>query len=147
MKMQSGRDAFEAAQQVRRAVFMEEQGYQNEFDAIDEDDRCVHVALVEGGNPLGCARVFPVELEPDCETAPGRWVFGRLAVMPQVRKGGLGSELLVESERIVQSRGGTELHLHAQCQAQGFYEKHGYVPYGEIGYDEGEPHQWMMKRL
>ena len=32
-------DAFE----VRRIVFMEEQGYENEFEAIDDDPRCIHV--------------------------------------------------------------------------------------------------------
>lgn len=145
VKMEQG--AYEAAQTVRRAVFMEEQGYRNEFDDIDVDDRCVHLAAFDGDVPIGCARIFPSELKPDCETAPGRWIFGRLAVMPASRKGGLGSQLLAECERIVKDRGGRELHLHAQCQAQGFYDKNGYEPYGEIGYDEGEPHQWMMKRL
>ena len=48
---------------VRRAVFMEEQGYENEFEPIDEDPSCIHVVLYVGEELAGCARVFPEELE------------------------------------------------------------------------------------
>ena len=48
---------------VRRAVFMEEQGYENEFEPIDEDPSCIHVVLYAGKELAGCARVFPEELE------------------------------------------------------------------------------------
>ena len=35
--------------------------------------------------------------------------------------------------------------LHAQIQAQQFYEKQGDLPYGEIEYEENCPHIWMLK--
>ena len=42
-------DAFE----VRRIVFMEEQGYENEFEAIDDDPRCIHVTEYAQGRARG----------------------------------------------------------------------------------------------
>ena len=45
MDIQLKTGCFEDAALVRRAVFMDEQGYENEFDAIDEDPSCIHVTL------------------------------------------------------------------------------------------------------
>ena len=50
---------FEDAEHVRRVVFMEEQGYENEFDEIDEAPSCIHVTIYVDGDVAGCARVFP----------------------------------------------------------------------------------------
>ena len=41
------------------SFFMDEQGYENEFDAIDEDPNCIHVTLYVDGELAGCSRVFP----------------------------------------------------------------------------------------
>lgn len=56
-------DARDAAFDVRKRVFMDEQGYENEFDQIDDDPRCIHVTLYVDGEVAGCSRVFPEELE------------------------------------------------------------------------------------
>jgi predicted GNAT family N-acyltransferase len=52
-------DAFAA----RRAVSMDEQGYENEFDGIDDHPSCVHVTLYTNGDLAGCSRLFPELLE------------------------------------------------------------------------------------
>lgn len=52
-------DARDAAFDVRKRVFMDEQGYENEFDQIDDDPRCIHVTLYVDGEVAGCSRVFP----------------------------------------------------------------------------------------
>ena len=47
-------DAFE----VRRRVFIEEQGFENEFD--ENDDLATHVTLYNDDDELvGCARTYP----------------------------------------------------------------------------------------
>lgn len=142
-----GPEAFADARMVRTRVFMDEQGFENEFGPEDEASAMTHVVLYGDGAPLGCARVFPVALEPALDDAPGRWVFGRLAVLPEARKGGLGSLLLAESERLAREAGATEMHLHAQCSVQPFYGKAGYAAYGPIELDEHVEHQWMSKAL
>lgn len=139
---------FEDAAAVRRAVFMDEQGFQDEFDTIDQHPDMIHVtAYNEEGALVGCARVFPAALEPNLDDAPGRWVFGRLAVFPHMREGGLGSQILAASEDLARAAGATELQLHAQCRVAPFYERAGYEAWGPIELDEHVEHQWMGKRL
>lgn len=138
----------DGAKLVRTHVFVEEQGFSNEFDAIDRDPRTLEVVARDAqGEPAGCARVFPAELEPAVADADGRWVFGRLAVMPAHRRHRLGSRLLSFCEEQARRRGATEMYLHAQLAAIPFYEKAGYSPYGPIELDEHVEHRWMQKRL
>ena len=150
---------FDDAKDIRTRVFMEEQGFENEFEALDEDPVCVHVTAYDGDACIGCARVFPADAEGQVFSLPtgddgegaadtsGCWIFGRLAVLPEARKGGIGSQILAESERAAKENGAEEVHLHAQCAAAPFYEKNGYVSYGPLEYDEGVEHRWMKKRL
>ena len=139
---------FEDAARVRRAVFMEEQGFCDEFDAADEHPAMIHVTAYDGAGALvGCARVFPAFLEPNIEDAPGRWVFGRLAVFSDRREGGLGSQILAASEALAAEAGATELQLHAQCRVAPFYERAGYEAWGPIELDEHVEHQWMGKSI
>lgn len=139
---------FEDAARVRRAVFMDEQGFQDEFGAEDKAPEMIHVtAYDEAGELVGCARVFPSELEPNIEDVPGRWVFGRLAVFPNRREGGFGTQILAASEDIARKAGATELQLHAQCHVAPFYERAGYTAWGPIELDEHVEHQWMGKSL
>ena len=138
---------FPDAQVVRRAVFMEEQGFRNEFDAVDERPDTIHVTAYQDGVLVGCARVFPDDGTDTNGHSPTGWIFGRLAVLPEARKGGLGSLILAESERLAREQGATEMHLHAQCRVQPFYQRAGYEPYGPIELDEHVEHQWMRKAL
>lgn len=135
---------FADARIVRTRVFMEEQGFQDEFDATDDDPRTIHVTLYEDDALVGCARIFP---DPDHTDEPGRWVFGRLAVLPEARHGGYGGKLLAESERLARAAGATEVHLHAQCYVTPFYERTGYERYGAVELDEHVEHIWMKKTL
>ena len=135
---------FADARIVRTRVFMEEQGFRDEFDGIDEIPSTVHVTLYVDGALAGCARTFP---DPDHADEPGRWVFGRLAVLPEARHSGLGAALLDESERLAREAGATEIHLHAQCRVTPFYERAGYQQYGAVELDEHVEHIWMRKAL
>ena len=74
-------------------------------------------------------------------------MFGRLAVLPEARGGGLGAALLAETERLAREAGATEMHLHAQCRATPFYERRGYEQYGPVELDEHVEHIWMRKAL
>lgn len=135
-----GDAAKDAAFSVREAVFMREQGYQDEFDEID--NTCVHIALMAAGVAIGSARTFP---EPAGST---RWAIGRIAVLPRCRKGGFGRMLVQACEQAAIEGGATELCLHAQARLEGWYGAMGYTRFGEVDYeDEGQPHIWMEKML
>lgn len=126
---------------IRQKVFVEEQGFKLEFDEIDEIESTVHIAAFLDGTPIGCSRVFP---DPADHNA---WIFGRMAVLPQCRGKGFGSEILRTSEKIAQGNGASTIRLHAQCRAMPFYEKLGYKAYGEVEMDEHVEHIWMKRKL
>ena len=68
------------ARKVRTAVFMEEQGYKNEFD--DHDADAVHLCIYDGEEGIATARSYQ---KPD-----GVWVLGRVAVLRERRGHRLG---------------------------------------------------------
>ena len=121
---------------IREEVFMKEQGFQDEFDAIDAS--ATHLVLFDNKTPVGTCRFY---------TEDGVYLIGRIAVIKSHRGKHLGATLLEAAEAAIRSDGGTLTRLHAQCRAQTFYEQQGYRAFGEIGLDEGCPHNKKKKRL
>lgn len=126
---------------VRTKVFMEEQGFQDEFDEIDERESTIHLTMYVDDALVGCSRTFP---DPD---HAGIYIFGRLAVLPEFRKNGYGGTILEKSEGFAKNAGANEINLHAQCSVTPFYEAYGYEQYGEIELDEHVEHIWMKKSI
>lgn len=128
----------EEACYIREAVFVQEQGFADEFDK--QDLSATHFVLFVEQEPAAVCRVYwDGELE--------QFILGRVAVMPQYRRMGLGGAILQSAEQYVREQGGSTLHLHAQCRITDFYEAIGYTQYGEIGDDQGCPHIWMCKEF
>ena len=126
------------AYDIRTTVFVEEQGFQEEFDTTDQI--ATHLVLFENGVPAAVCRVFR---DPD----RGQYLVGRVAVHRAFRGKGLGAAIMNAAEAQVRRMGADELHLHAQCRITGFYEAVGYLPYGAVEDDQGCPHIWMKKTL
>lgn len=123
---------------IRQEVFVEEQGFHNEFDDIDPI--AVHLLVLEGENPVAVGRTFPDET--------GKiWHLGRICVRKPWRGCHLGRKVMEELEAAAKERGAEKLVLSAQVQAKGFYEKLGYHPYGEEYLDEFCPHIAMEKTI
>jgi Predicted acyltransferase len=123
---------------IREEVFMEEQGFTEEFDAID--DIATHLVLYNADQAIGCCRLFSGEISD-------KYILGRLAVRKTQRGKSLGRAIVIEAEKYLQSKGIRMLALSAQLQAKGFYERMGYAASGSITYDEGCPHVYMEKEL
>ena len=128
----------EEAQHIRRCVFMDEQGFKDEFDDIDK--KAYHIVLFSDSEPAATCRVFYDENADS-------FVLGRLAVMKNFRGQALGAKAVAEAEKLAVSKGGKSIVLHAQCRVSEFYEKQGYTRFGEIDYDEGCEHIWMKKNI
>ncbi len=126
----------EEAKEIRIKVFVEEQGFTDEMDEID--DIATHFVAFSGKKPVGTCRIF--------ETKDG-YVLGRLAVLKEFRKNGVGKELLKFAQETVAEKGGSFLKLHSQTHAINFYEKCGYKSFGEIEYEQDCPHIWMIKNF
>lgn len=126
------------AAEIRTAVFVEEQGFQNEFDEIDGYAK--HLVLFRDGRAVAACRFFRRDEDMS-------YVIGRIAVVKEYRGQSLGSRLIKEVEKLVREKDGGRIVLHAQVQAKHFYEKLGYLAFGEMDYDEDCPHIWMQKKI
>lgn len=163
MDIQLKTGCFDDAALVRRVVFMDEQGYENEFDQIDEASDCIHVTLYVDDELAGCSRVFPEELErvadaeapvlPACDmdedvAAGETYIMGRVAVLSTMRRRGLACKIIEASEAAACDAGAKVIKLHAQEYVLPLYVKAGYTQIASVDYeDEGQPHVWMAKRV
>ncbi len=126
------------AVKIRKEVFMEEQGFHDEFD--ETDGNAVHLVLYIDQIPAATCRFFSGQTQ-------GEYIVGRIAVRKEYRGHSLGSRVLAAAESEIRMLGGRKGILHAQQQARPFYEKQGYSVYGEPDFDEDCPHIWMQKEL
>ena len=55
--------------------------------------------------------------------------------------------LLESAEKEIKRISGDVIVAHAQVRVSSFYEKQGYIQFGQIDDDEGVPHKWMKKRI
>ena len=121
----------EESREIRIKVFVEEQGFEEEFDT--QDNYAFHfLAFSENNKAIGTCRIFKAEVE-------GEYYLGRLAVLREFRGMDVGSMLLGAAEDYIRSANGKAIKLHSQLQAKPFYEKSGYSAFGEIDYEEGRP--------
>lgn len=127
----------EAAREIREKVFVEEQGFMDEFDDADASAR--HLVALDDGKPVGTCRFFPI--------ADGAYVIGRIAVVAECRGKGIGALLVLAAEREIALSGGSRAVIHGQTRVRSFYEKLGYTPFGDPDEEEGVPHIWLQKLL
>ncbi len=124
---------------IRKSVFMEEQGFTEEFD--EKDSVAKHVVLYSSENiPMATCRYFQ-------NGENKSYVVGRIAVLKEFRRKHYGAFMLSEVERQVKIAGAEELRLAAQVQATGFYIKMGFSIVGKEFFEEHCPHIWMCKKF
>lgn len=123
---------------IRQEVFVEEQGFHDEFDDIDSIAH--HLILYVDGQAAGCCRLFPSKRE-------NTYVIGRLAVHKQFRGKAYGKLILQEAEKWLCQQNVRTLELSAQVRVRPFYESLGYTASGEEYLDEYCPHIHMEKNL
>lgn len=128
---------------IRREVFMDEQGVSEEEEIDGEDMVGVgHHLFIESteGTPVATARYKAY----DATTAK----IQRVAVRKAFRKQGYGKIVMDAIEGMIQRDGYQKSLLDAQCHAQPFYQKLGYITVSSEPFlDAGIPHVRMKKRL
>ena len=128
----------EEAKIIRLSVFIDEQGFDVEFD--DKDDKAVHFVMYDDIVPVATCRIF-------YDNERKAYIIGRVAVVKQYRSKHLGSMIMVEAENYIKSIGGKNIGVSAQCRVSDFYKKLGYTEEGEMYYDEFCPHIFMRKTV
>ena len=131
-----GRDAA----RLRTAVFVREQGIPADVEADALDASARHAVLYNRlGQPVATGRLL--------QQAPGVGRIGRMAVDRSVRGAQWGRVLLAALVKAARARGDTQVQLHAQCSAQGFYERAGFTVAGAPYEEAGLAHVLMTQAL
>ncbi|MHB9286236.1 GNAT family N-acetyltransferase [Halobacteriales archaeon Cl-PHB] len=135
-----GDGTLEDAFDVRRDVFVQEQGVAEaiEMDGKDEDAR--HVVVYDGDYPVATARTRFVS----DDTAK----FERVAVRADYRGEDLGRLVMEAIEDVARQAGATDAVLHGQTSVEGFYHELDYeTTSDEVFYEADIPHVQMEKPL
>jgi putative N-acetyltransferase (TIGR04045 family) len=127
---------------IRRAVFVAEQRLfeGDDRDAIDAEPRTLHAIGLAGGRIGGAVRLYPL-------AAPGLWKGDRLAVLPALRHGLLGGELVRFAVRTAGERGGNRMVAMIQLPNVAFFEALGWRRAGLPRPYHGVAHQPMAIAL
>ncbi|MDO9400081.1 MAG: YbgC/FadM family acyl-CoA thioesterase [Polaromonas sp.] len=125
---------------LRTDVFVQEQGIALDMEWDDADKTAIHAVAYNGlGQPIATGRLL--------QHAPGIGKIGRMAVSRVLRGSGLGRTLLQALMAAARRRGDTDVLLHAQRSAEGFYSRLGFRSRGQP-FDEVQiPHIEMVKSL
>ena len=108
-------------------------------EADDLDDQAVHILALQDGVPVGSARLLAMG-------DVGK--VGRVCVLKKLRGTGLGAALMQAA--VAQFRTMPEIKrvkLGAQLHALSFYERLGFMPYGDVFLDAGIEHRQMVLDL
>lgn len=123
-------------QLVRRAVFIEEQQVPEALEWDAEDAISLHaLALDAEGRAIATGRLLP----------DGH--IGRMAVLREWRRRGVGSAILSWLIGEARARGELVVQLHAQAHALDFYARHRFTACSGIFIEAGIPHRRMLLKL
>ena len=121
---------------IRFAVFVDEQRVPAEIELDEMDAPSLHaVAFDESGKAIGTGRLLP------------QGKIGRMAVLREKRRRGVGAILLDALLAEARRRGIRVVKLSAQVHAAEFYRAHGFVAEGGVYEEAGIPHQKMRMTL
>jgi len=120
---------------IRFTVFVEEQGVPIDIELDGQDVLSVHAIVFDEEKPVATGRLLP----------DGH--IGRMAVLKDWRRRGIGALMLQSLMERAKERGYPEVALSAQVQAVPFYRAHGFVAEGEEYLEAGIKHQAMKRRL
>ena len=121
---------------IRTAIFVQEQGFKDEFDEIDKN--CSHIVLYDNDKPIATCRYF---------SKNGIYHIGRVAIIKKYRGKHLGNEIMGIAEQEIKNDGGKNIEVAAQVRVKEFYKKLGYKEVGEIYFDEYCEHINMFKKF
>ena len=126
----------ELAIPIRFTVFVQEQRVPAEIELDEWDVPSLHAIARDGnGTTVGTGRLLP----------DGH--IGRMAVLAAARGAGVGTALLRALMTAARERGMTRVVLNAQTHAAPFYQREGFVAFGDIYDDAGIPHIAMSREL
>jgi putative N-acetyltransferase (TIGR04045 family) len=129
-----------AHHEVRRAVFVAEQGIFEEHDLDEWDPHAVKVIATVGPRVLGAVRLYPLD-------EAGLWKGDRLAVLPEGRRLHIGAPLVRFAVVTAGEMGGSRMIALIQRRNVAFFRHLGWTPHGGESEYRGASHQAMSIAL
>lgn len=120
---------------LRLEVFVLGQGVPEDLERDELDAISDHALAEVDGTVVGTGRLLP------------DGTIGRMAVAAASRGNGIGTAVLARLEERARERGLAVVELHAQLHACVFYERAGYVAFGDVYEEAGIDHRSMRKLL
>ena len=123
IKIGTNVEIIDIADELRRIIFIDEQGIPEEeiFDGLNL--QAIHIVIFDGNAPAATARVL---------NDGNIWRIGLVAVHESKRGQHLGEKVMQVAIDYIISKGGREILLTAQQRVCGFYEKLKFVQCGKI---------------
>lgn len=129
----------EQAMEVRRTVFIEEQGVPAAIEMDENDATAIHFVAYQYTQPIAAGRIREIE--------PGFGKVERVCVLPEYRGQHIGIMLMEAMEEHARSIGMFKLKLNSQTYAIPFYEKLGYAITSDEFFEADISHHSMEKNL
>lgn len=124
---------------IRFEVFNKEQNVPYELDMdLAEFNGEMFLYADENEEYVACARMIYEE---------NRAHIGRIATLKEYRGRGYATKMISSLEKVAQTLGYHEVYIEAQLDKLDFYEKLGYVAYGDIFMDANMEHTYMRKKI
>ena len=140
LKLGSWADLQALAAPLRTEVFVHEQGVPQDMEWDERDAHCLHGVLFNRlGLPVATGRLLPAQ--------DGVAKIGRMAVLRQMRGQAFGAQVLKGLMDAARDRGDKSIVLHAQCSAEHFYKRQGFVSQGPVYQEAGMDHVTMVQTL
>jgi predicted GNAT family N-acyltransferase len=138
-KLVTGEVGLQEAFEVRRQVFVREQGISEDLVFDGHDREALHVVVKDGERVIGSARVqFLADNHAKLE---------RMAILKRYRRKGIGREMLLFLDAVWKDKQVQQVIIHAQFEVVPFYKLCGFDELGLPFREAGVKHIKMRKRL
>jgi predicted GNAT family N-acyltransferase len=138
-KLVTGDVELQEAFEVRREVFVREQGISEDLVFDGHDREALHMVVKDGEKVIGSARVrFLADNQAKLE---------RMAVLKGYRRKGIGKEMLLFLDAVWKDKQVQQVIIHAQLEVVPFYKLCGFNESGLPFREAGIKHIRMRKQL
>jgi len=138
-KLVTGDVELQEAFEVRRQVFVREQGISEDLVFDGRDREALHIIVKDRGRVIGSARVqFLTDNQAKLE---------RMAVLERYRRKGIGKGMLLFLDAVWKDKQVRQVIIHAQLEVVPFYRLYGFDELGLPFREAGIKHIKMRKQL
>jgi len=120
---------------IRKEVFVKEQNVPEGMEIDGEDDKAIHVIVLLGKKPIGCARIRIIDNRAKLE---------RISILKEYRGNGYGKDLVEFLIKFCLDKKVKEIYMHAQYYLKDFYSDLEFVESGSVFAEAGIKHIEMV---